>query len=763
MSFYNQLDLKLLVIDQALVGGSGRMSSATIDDGVDAWDYRFPKGNDDSMSKPKIRISTGGEDEGVADKHQDSEVDSNKQDNDANGSEDSSTARSKRGGLTSMSSSVSTNCLQSPFLPKSSLANPLTTKEDASSIISEESKTNDSTSKLTTIQNRGLEHSIEASKSPYSPGRSSSLKNKPESSPKIISYRRSKRSTSDGSYIPDISSPKDDFDAKLYLDEFYKDTQYRYAVMKRNIDFHQLFTSIDLTDRFLDDFACALSKEILLQGRVYISEHYICFNSNLLGWVTNLIIPMNDIIKFEKKSTAGIFPNGITIETKEQTYVFASFVSRDSTFEFMTTIWQKETGKKSMDVIDTSGIDEKDETPIIESYIMSIDGDDNDNDNDNDDDDDNDNDNDNDDSFEGKKETSIKKTSEIKTKILKFKEESKYKNLGPDIHAPTSAEGHFEPDKNEIELFNETFPAPLGVVFDILFGSSNTSFHRSRIEANAGSEISEYDIFHPMEDDPTKLERVYTYRKALGYAIGPKSTKCNVSEVIEHLNFSDYIIVLSTTLTPDVPLGNSFSVKTRYVFTWGEDNQTNLKLTFFNKWTGSSWIKAVIDKQSHAGQMEFANSLLEALKQEIANSTYYIDGPTLTKETEYVVEESITSEIDTSTSKSAKAVSLPTLAVPSISFNSTTIIALLSLLVVSMCIIQIKMYNMILETNELIQKQLLLNTNLLIDKNSRQGKVELYSSDFWDIVNDKVGKNLTTTERLGYLLDQLNILYTEEK
>jgi hypothetical protein len=26
-----------------------------------------------------------------------------------------------------------------------------------------------------------------------------------------------------------------------------------------------------------------------VQGRMYVSEHYICFNSNIFGWVTNVV------------------------------------------------------------------------------------------------------------------------------------------------------------------------------------------------------------------------------------------------------------------------------------------------------------------------------------------------------------------------------------------------------------------------------------------------------------------------------------------
>lgn len=105
----------------------------------------------------------------------------------------------------------------------------------------------------------------------------------------------------------------------------------------------------------------------------------------------------------------------------------------------------------------------------------------------------------------------------------------------------------------------------MGIVFAILFGPC-TKFQTNFLETHDGSEISEISDFRPSEEDPAVLERKYIYRRALGYSIGPKSTKCEVTETIEHLNFADYIVVVSTTVTPDVPLGGVFSVKTRYVF-----------------------------------------------------------------------------------------------------------------------------------------------------------------------------------------------------
>lgn len=36
------------------------------------------------------------------------------------------------------------------------------------------------------------------------------------------------------------------------------------------------------------DYSCALQREILVHGRLFVSLHHICFNSNIFGWVTNV-------------------------------------------------------------------------------------------------------------------------------------------------------------------------------------------------------------------------------------------------------------------------------------------------------------------------------------------------------------------------------------------------------------------------------------------------------------------------------------------
>ena len=41
-------------------------------------------------------------------------------------------------------------------------------------------------------------------------------------------------------------------------------------------------------DHHLLDYGCAIQRDILVQGRLYISENHMCFHANIFGWVTNV-------------------------------------------------------------------------------------------------------------------------------------------------------------------------------------------------------------------------------------------------------------------------------------------------------------------------------------------------------------------------------------------------------------------------------------------------------------------------------------------
>lgn len=53
-----------------------------------------------------------------------------------------------------------------------------------------------------------------------------------------------------------------------------------------------------------------------------------------------LSIPIYEIIALEKRMTAFVIPNAIQITTRQAKYTFASFLSRDTTYDVIANIWR---------------------------------------------------------------------------------------------------------------------------------------------------------------------------------------------------------------------------------------------------------------------------------------------------------------------------------------------------------------------------------------------------------------------------------------
>jgi hypothetical protein len=117
-------------------------------------------------------------------------------------------------------------------------------------------------------------------------------------------------------------------------------TGFAIASKKRNRDFHDLFKSVPDDDYLIEDYSCALQREILAHGRLYVSEGHLCFSSNIFGWTTTLVMSFDEIVSVEKRSTALLFKNGLMISTLHAKHIFASFTSRDATYDLIVNIWK---------------------------------------------------------------------------------------------------------------------------------------------------------------------------------------------------------------------------------------------------------------------------------------------------------------------------------------------------------------------------------------------------------------------------------------
>ncbi|XP_022605418.1 GRAM domain-containing protein 2A-like isoform X2 [Seriola dumerili] len=111
------------------------------------------------------------------------------------------------------------------------------------------------------------------------------------------------------------------------------------TVSKYNSQYHKLFQCVPKDEILMKVYSCALLRDILLQGRLYISRNWLCFCANLFGKDIKVAIPVASVRLVKKHKTAGLVPNGLAITTDTgQKYVFVSLLSRDSVYDVLRRI-----------------------------------------------------------------------------------------------------------------------------------------------------------------------------------------------------------------------------------------------------------------------------------------------------------------------------------------------------------------------------------------------------------------------------------------
>ena len=409
-------------------------------------------------------------------------------------------------------------------------------------------------------------------------------------------------------------------------------TGFAVASKKRNRDFHQLFRSVPEDDFLIEDYSCALQRDIILAGRIYVSEGHICFSSNILGWVTTLIISFDEVVSIEKENTLGVLPNAIAIQTLQARHTFRSLLSREATYDLLIGIWKlshpslshSQNGSKVID----GGTGDKTEKAEPSNSVSEDESEGSGDEDDGDVYDEDDEGDEEADSFVGTidgKSIAGSEPPEIQAKSVARKvsavgvaagqaagsvpTQSDAKNAekaaaaaaasadfpGPSTHAPTECtdkDTHY--DK---VLKDEVIPAPLGKIYSMIFGPASGGFMSKWLM----DDVKVTDL--QMEDDKKGLSlenpsRTYTYIKPLNAPIGPKSTKCIVTEQLDSMDLERSVSVTVTTQTPDVPSGNVFSTKTKFCLMWGPGNGTRFFMNCTIEWTGKSWLKGKLCSHS---------------------------------------------------------------------------------------------------------------------------------------------------------------------
>ncbi|KAI0011623.1 hypothetical protein F4779DRAFT_572622 [Xylariaceae sp. FL0662B] len=415
-------------------------------------------------------------------------------------------------------------------------------------------------------------------------------------------------------------------------------TGFAIASKKRNRDFHALFKSVPDDDYLIEDYSCALQREILAHGRLYVSEGHLCFSSNIFGWVTTLVMSFDEIVSVEKRSTALLFKNGLMITTLHAKYVFASFTSRDSTYDLIVNIWKlgHPSLRSSLNGVslDETGGDKTEKVDDVEAAIGSQSATGSEDEESEDGEDIYDEDQEEGDmaettqatdagpiDIEGEKTVSRKVSGAVTANGGVEKTDfapsppGAIDYPGPATHAPTDCgdlDTHYD-----VVVGDDIVGAPLGKVYNLIFGPASVTWMAKWLTNEQKCTDLQMEDKKGLTQD--NKSRSFTYIKPLYASIGPKQTKCLVNETLENIDLEKSVNILVSVQNPDVPSGNVFNVKTKYCLTWSENNATHVTVNCTIEWTGKSWLKGPIEKGAKDGQTQYCKDLFASLKAAVSS------------------------------------------------------------------------------------------------------------------------------------------------
>lgn len=414
-------------------------------------------------------------------------------------------------------------------------------------------------------------------------------------------------------------------------------TSFSFAPASTQREFRKIFTGGEVPgpERVLKAYVCAIRKEILYHGKLYVTAHYVCFYSSLFN-TQKVVIPFTDIVKIEPKMMMTFIPNAIAIRTRTSRLTFASFSNRNRTIDvlrqlrnsspdpsLMATRDDQSASRELSRDLDSDADSVPDAAPgpgqgqgagppqagagsaatVSPAAVPQPSGPD-------------------------PAPTARTRSNTDRSRSSNptppspaptdgaMPDDKKWPvaNLGPEEHAKTSA-----PALNDGEklITSETIAAPVGVVANIMFGEDTSWYRHFLVDVEKNRQLEKLPPFSELKQGG---KRGFSYVKPLNGPVGPKQTKCEGTEQIENWDFDGYIEVITTTVTPDVPSGSSFSTLTRTVLTWADGNCTEIRLGTWLDWKAKSWLKGPIEKGAFDGQMSYGKALVAALSKKVGSS-----------------------------------------------------------------------------------------------------------------------------------------------
>ncbi|GBM25485.1 GRAM domain-containing protein 1B [Araneus ventricosus] len=424
----------------------------------------------------------------------------------------------------------------------------------------------------------------------------------------------------------------------------------------RSEDFKRLFKDLPDSERLIVDYSCALQKDILVHGRLYVSQNYICFYANIFRWETFLLIRCRDVTSMTKEKTARVIPNAIQITTETEKHFFTSFGARDKTFLMLFRIWQNALIEQPMSSQElwqwvhfsygeelglTSDDDDYVAPLVAEEDIKSLKH--------------------SDQNMLKYTEKSYEKGDSINlqesaSEVMITEENSEsangmdrnsdpppYKDIEEeeasqqndskilnqklsenptDMSDTTESNDNIEDievkcpcaDHDGKEVLNAVFPLPVDQVFSLIFTGSK--FYNDLLESRKTYDIMESPWQMCPEYD-VKMRQV-TYTLTLNHSMAKSAQTTETQRLLKHSKPGQVYTVDCDVVNTGIPYSDAFTVKSVYCLTKVSKKECRLRISGCVRYKKSVWglVKSLLEKSAMQGLADFATDLASALHKE---------------------------------------------------------------------------------------------------------------------------------------------------
>ncbi|XP_070393841.1 protein Aster-B-like isoform X1 [Dermacentor albipictus] len=390
----------------------------------------------------------------------------------------------------------------------------------------------------------------------------------------------------------------------------------------RSEDFKRLFKDLPETERLIVDYSCALQRDILVHGRLYVTQNFICFYANIFRWETNVVIRCKDVTSMTKEKTARVIPNAVQVCTDHERHFFTSFGARDKTYLMLFRIWQNALMEQPMSTQelwqwvhysygDELGLTSDDDDYVAPPYLE-------------------------DEARRGRLAAALKAgpqpPSLFEEELPNGEDDEDEEASGPEMFASAREAQHSEmptdlsdssdtaeppecPSTHEgRQILNLTLPLSVDQLFTLLFTGSR--FFHDLLTSRKTYDVTESN-WQPCPETGNKLRQL-TYTVTLNHAMA-KAAQTTETQILHKASRPGHVYAIDCDVqSTGVPYCDAFCVKSHYCLARLSDSRSRLCIYGCVRYKKSVWglVKAVIEKNTQQGLEGFCNDLESALLRE---------------------------------------------------------------------------------------------------------------------------------------------------